>query len=86
MTLLRYNGFFDRLRRIDANKAKDKEGAILNKKNSLYRLKAPCGKCPYKLGLVRTIVNPCPQCKADHYRTYERFTACGMTNRKPDEA
>ena len=61
-------------------------GVSLNKNNLLYLLKAPCGKCPYKLGLVRTIVNPCPQCKADNYRTYERFTACGMTTNKPDEA
>ena len=75
-----------RLRRINANKAKYKEGAALNKKNPLYRLKAPCGKCPYKLGLVRTIVNPCPQCKADNYRTYERFVSYGMKTRKTDES
>ena len=54
-------------------------------KNPLYRLKAPCGKCPYKLGLVHAIVNPCPQCKADHYRTYKRFIAYGTKARKPDE-
>lgn len=23
----------------------------------------PCVKCPYKLGLVHTVVNPCPQCR-----------------------
>lgn len=34
----------------------------------------PCAKCPYKLGLVKTLVNPCPQCKKNHYRTYDNLT------------
>ena len=25
--------------------------------------KPPCGKCPYKLGLVHTLATPCPQCR-----------------------
>ena len=46
----------------------------MSMKDSLYQVKPPCDKCPYKLGLVRTVVNPCPQCKANGYKTYERFT------------
>ena len=33
----------------------------------------PCPKCLYTLGQVRTPVNPCPQCKANGYRSYELF-------------
>lgn len=39
----------------------------------LYQIKPPCKKCPYKLGQVRTLRNPCPRCKADSYSAYERF-------------
>ena len=46
----------------------------MSMKDSLYQVKPPCDKCPYKLGLVRTVANPCPQCKANGYKTYERFT------------
>ena len=35
--------------------------------------KRPCGRCPYKLGLIRTLVNPCVRCKQTGYRTYEAF-------------
>lgn len=35
--------------------------------------KKPCAKCPYKLGVVKTPVNPCPQCKHNGYADYERF-------------
>lgn len=41
--------------------------------NPFKQIKAPCAKCPYKLGLVKTLVNPCPQCKANGYRMFERF-------------
>lgn len=37
------------------------------------QIKPPCGKCPYKLGLVYTVVNPCPQCKLNDYKSYELF-------------
>jgi hypothetical protein len=33
----------------------------------------PCPKCPYKLGLVETVANPCPQCELDGYSSYEWF-------------
>jgi hypothetical protein len=35
--------------------------------------KKPCSECPYKLGLVRTLVNPCPMCKLYNFKTYEKF-------------
>ena len=41
--------------------------------NLLHQIKPPCNKCPYKLGLVHTVVNPCPQCKENGYQTFERF-------------
>lgn len=39
-----------------------------NKKNT-----PPCSKCPYKLGQIHTLVNPCPRCKTDNYSAYDRF-------------
>ena len=42
-------------------------------RNVIRRIKAPCGKCPYKLGIVETPANPCPQCKRNNYDSYERF-------------
>ena len=42
-------------------------------KSIIYRLIPPCKKCPYKLGQVHTMVNPCPQCKTNGYEAYERF-------------
>ena len=42
-------------------------------KNPLKRLKAPCARCPYKLGLVRAFVNPCPQCRENGYAMFEQF-------------
>ena len=43
----------------------------------ILQKKAPCGKCPYKLGLVETQTNPCPQCKQDGYSSYEWFLKIG---------
>lgn len=42
-------------------------------KKLIDRLKPPCPKCPYKLGLVKTVVNPCPRCKDNGYQSFERF-------------
>lgn len=39
----------------------------------IKRIKPPCGKCPYKLGIVKTPTNPCPKCKLNDYDSYERF-------------
>ena len=33
----------------------------------------PCSECPYKLGLIQTVKNPCPQCELEGYKTFERF-------------
>lgn len=35
--------------------------------------KPPCPRCPYTLGLVHTLVNPCPQCRENGYKTFEQF-------------
>lgn len=35
--------------------------------------KSPCAKCSYTLGQVKTLVNPCPQCKINGYCMFERF-------------
>lgn len=45
----------------------------MNAKDLLNKLKPPCAACPYKLGLVKTFVNPCPQCKLSGYRMFEEF-------------
>ena len=42
-------------------------------KRLLYKLKLPCPKCPYKLGLVKTLCCPCPGCRLNDYRMYEIF-------------
>ena len=39
----------------------------------IQQFNSPCDKCPYKLGLVQTLINPCPQCKANGYQTFKRF-------------
>ena len=38
------------------------------------RTTPPCPTCPYKLGLIKTLVNPCPNCKANNYATDEFYT------------
>lgn len=34
---------------------------------------SPCTKCPYKLGIIKTLLNPCPQCEMSAYSAYKRF-------------
>lgn len=51
----------------------DLEVQLLGIKHFIHHIKPPCAKCPYKLGLVHTIVNPCPQCRKNGYQSYERF-------------
>ena len=36
-------------------------------------IQPPCARCPYKLGQIQTLINPCPQCKAEGYKAFERF-------------
>lgn len=45
----------------------------MRQKEIISQKKAPCGKCPYKLGIIETPANPCPQCKRNNYDSYERF-------------
>ena len=45
----------------------------LNVKDLIQQMKSPCAKCLYKQGMVRTIANPCPQCKKNGYQMYEKF-------------
>ncbi len=45
----------------------------MNIKKLVYRIKPPCPRCPYTLGQVHTLVNPCLACKATGYQTFERF-------------
>ena len=42
--------------------------------NILHKISPPCAKCPYTLGQVKTLVNPCPVCKENGYKTYDEFT------------
>lgn len=43
---------------------------------------SPCDKCPYKLGLVKMVKNPCPECRIDGYRTYEWLQKRGKDGEK----
>lgn len=45
----------------------------MNLKKLIHQVKPPCDKCPYKLGLVHTVTNPCPQCRERGYQMFERF-------------
>ena len=49
---------------------KTMEVAMVERKSKFTLKKVPCEKCPYKLGLIKTLVNPCPQCQLNNYRTY----------------
>lgn len=42
-------------------------------KKIAYRIKPPCSKCPYKLGLVHTFISPCPQCRENGFGMFEFF-------------
>lgn len=39
----------------------------------IYRMKPPCSKCPYEMGIIKTLVHPCPECKLNDYRKFEQF-------------
>ena len=30
----------------------------------------PCSRCLYKRGIIKTLVNPCPQCRAEGYNMF----------------
>ena len=37
-------------------------------------VRPPCADCPYRLGLVKFPVSPCPDCRMSGYRTYDTLT------------
>lgn len=41
--------------------------------NMVYRIKSPCSKCLYKLGIVHTFKNPCLPCRENGYQMFEWF-------------
>jgi len=43
---------------------------IMSIKKLIYLFKPPCPKCPYTLGHVKFVYNPCPSCKLDGYQMY----------------
>lgn len=45
----------------------------MNTKNIINKIKPPCSKCPYKLGQVKTFVNPCPECRQNNYNMFRQF-------------
>nr|WP_300892891.1 hypothetical protein [uncultured Acetatifactor sp.] len=55
-------------------------------KKLIHRKKPPCAECPYKLGLVYTLANPCPACRDKGYQTFERFwrLRMGLPERQDD--
>jgi len=42
-------------------------------KKLMLNLKFPCSKCPYMLGQVAFVANPCFECKKNNYATYYRL-------------
>lgn len=39
----------------------------------IYKIKPPCLQCPYRQGVIKTVISPCPQCKLNGYRAFEQF-------------
>ena len=50
----------------------------------IYQIKQPCPKCPYKLGTVKTLVNPCPQCKLNGYQSFKKFQKHNISSNTTD--
>ena len=38
-----------------------------------WNKRKPCDECPYKLGQIRTPINPCPQYQLNNYGTFDEF-------------
>lgn len=53
--------------------------------NLLNKIIQPCKECPYKLGQVETLKNPCPECKLNNYSTYETFKSMVVGQKIPSE-
>lgn len=39
----------------------------------VHAKKKPCSRCPYTLGMLQTVINPCPECRMNGYQSYEWF-------------
>lgn len=39
-------------------------------KKLIQKAAPQCSSCPYALGLVRTLVRPCPQCRLTGHRPF----------------
>ena len=57
----------------------------MNSKDLLNKMIPPCPKCPYKLGQVETVKNPCPECKLNNYSAYETFKSMAVGQKFPPE-
>ena len=49
--------------------------------------KAPCPVCPYMLGIIKTVVKPCPQCGLTRYSFYYKHSKgpCLILDGKSDK-
>lgn len=56
----------------------------MNIEKLVCKLHPPCPKCPYKLGQVHTLTDPCPQCKRNGYKTYKRFINATLSGNEHD--
>ena len=50
-------------------------------RNLIDKIKPPCPKCPYTLGLVKFVVDPCPNCKHNGYNMYYKLTKASTQQR-----
>lgn len=42
-------------------------GLVCESEKDYFAKKLPCRKCPYKLEIIKTLANPCLQCKQNNY-------------------
>lgn len=45
----------------------------MKRKNLIQKIRPPCPDCPYRRGLIHTLVNPCPACRENGYRAFAQF-------------
>ena len=49
-------------------------GILKNLQGAYRRVCPPCARCPYRLGLVVFVQNPCPSCMTNGYHIYDVLT------------
>lgn len=64
----------------------EKEVPLLKIKDFIHHFNLPCDECPYKLGLVQTLINPCPLCKENNYQMFERFRQDRTVNDRKEQS